>query len=928
MNRVSTHSDIIEQPAAVQFFGRERERELFDDLMVSANESRSGVLVIHGEAGVGKSALLEYAQGIDDRVRVLRAVGVEPETELAFAGLHQLLLPTFASIDRIPELQAEALRGALGIAPGVAENRFLVGLAVLSLLAEIATDGPTLCVLDDAHWLDRPSVDALTFAARRVDAEGIVMLFSVRESDFPTFPGADLPSHEVGGLNPQEAERLLSERFDGRLAPETRRAIIESAEGNPLALLEIPAALTPAQLSGREVLPNPMPIGRKLEEILLAAVRRLSPSAQMLMMLAAAEGSGETDIVLSAGRMLRLPASALPEAEASGMIRTEGSALVFRHPLLRSAVYQAASLSDRQAVHRAFVEVLQGEANADRHAWHRAALVLDPDDEIAEELERTAERAKRRGGHAAASKALRRAAELTFSDARRSRRLVAAAHSAWDAGLLDEALALLRAVGTETDANTIAELCLVEGEIELHRGIPIEAAKVLMAGAERIAAIDPPKALQMLFAAARSASFAGDFGTLIEVGRRASKLHIEESDPEAPFIDLFAGMVAMTEANDTSYQGPLLPALDRLAEASDPRWLTLAASAAAAIGDQARYDALRRRAEVIARRSAAVEILATVMEGSFSDMLYDRVAAASAASEEGLQLALETGLVNCACLHRAILAWVAAVRGDDERCVSLAEQATETALQHGLAPQNSIAQWAVGLLHLGLGQWESATIRLDEMIESPPGIGHPLIALRALPDLVEAAVRAGRLDVAESAATRFAEYARDGASDWDVALAARCRALIAPTSEAREELLSEALVAHSRDPRPFGRARTQLLLGEHLRRERRRREARVPLQAALVAFERLGAAPWKERARRELRATGQTVRRRDVTSSAELTLQERQITKIVADGATNKEAAAMLFLSPRTIEYHLRSVFAKLGISSRAELARVRLDEV
>jgi DNA-binding CsgD family transcriptional regulator len=920
--------DLGEQPAGDQLFGRNEERDLLRLLLERANGSLSGVLVLRGEVGAGKSALLDFAQSIDPRVRILRAMGVEPETELAFAGLHQLLRPVFPYIDRIPDVQAEALRSALGIAAGVVENRFVIGLAVLSLLAEVAVDGPILCVLDDAQWLDRPSMDAMTFVARRLDAEGIVMLFAVRDGVLRSFPGADLPARTVGGLNAIAAEQLLADRFDGGLAPETRHAIIESAQGNPLALIEIPAALTPAQLSGREALPSPLPIGHHLEEILLSGVQRLSASGQMLLLVAAAEGTGEVDVVISAGRTLGVPASAVVEAEASGMIRIEGHVLVFRHPILRSAIYQGATLSRRQAAHRALVEVLEGEANSDRRVWHRAALVTYPDDEVADELERVGDRARIRSGHGAAWEAFRRAAELTSSEERRAHRLVSAARAAWEAGQPDEAAVLLRTVPPEIDARTYAELCHVQGEIELSCGAPLRGAAVLSDGAERVAEIDPSKALQMLFDAARCANFAGDLGTAVDIGRRASKLQIEESEPEARFVDLFAGMIDMMEANDTSFRARLLLALDRLADATDPRWLTLAAAAAVAIGEPARHDALRRRAEVIARRSTAVGILATVLEGSWSDMMYERVAAASAHSEEGLKLAQETGLTNTACFHRSILAWVAAVRGDEDACTSLAEEATGTAMKEGLAPYNSIAQWAVALLHLGLGQWESAATRLEEMSSSPPGTSHPFIVLRALPDLVEAAVRASRADVAESAADRFAGYAAEGAPDWDMALSARCRALVAHAPEEREKLLSEALVFHERDRRPLSRARTQLLLGEHLRRERRRKEARVPLQAALITFEQLGASSWGERARRELRATGLTVGRRDEAARVQLTLQERQVAEIVANGATNRETAAELFLSPRTVEYHLRNVFSKLGISSRAELARLRLDEV
>jgi AAA ATPase domain len=488
--------------AGVQLVGRERERAAIDRLLADARGSRGGALVLRGEAGVGKSALLDYALRGGTGMRVLRAVGVEPEAELPFAALHQLLRSALGHLDRIPGVQANALRGALGVGDGSADNRFVVALAVLSLLAEAAADGPLLCVIDDAHWLDQPSADALSFVARRLEAERIAMLLAAREGDARSLPGSGLAEQEVRGLAPAEAERLLVERFGSAIAPETRRAIRESAQGIPLALLEIPPALTPAQLAGREALPQPMPLGRDLEKLLLERVRRLPAPTQLLLLVAAAEGSGDADVVLSAASRLGVPPSTLLDAEAAGLIRTEANALVFRHPILRSAIYRGASLPHRQATHRALVETLQGEPNADRRAWHRAALALAPDDELADELERTAGRARSRGGHAAAYGALRRAAELTSSGERRARRLASAARAAWDAGRPDEAAALVRAAAPGMDGDTDAELRLVQGEIEFRRGTPLEGATLLIEGADRVARTDPSKALQMLFDAA------------------------------------------------------------------------------------------------------------------------------------------------------------------------------------------------------------------------------------------------------------------------------------------------------------------------------------------------------------------------------------------------------------------------------------------
>jgi DNA-binding CsgD family transcriptional regulator len=908
-----------------RLYGREPERAAIDRLLEDARGSRSGVLVLRAEAGVGKSALLDYARSRGADMRILQAVGVEPEIELPFAALHQLLRPALPYLDRIPEVQAAALRGALAIAPADTDNRFAIALAVLSLLAEVATDGPLLCLVDDAHWLDQPSADTLSFVARRLEAEGIVMLFAAREGDARSFPGGGLAEREIRGLDPADAEVLLVERFGSAIAPDTRRVILESAQGIPLALLEIPMALTAAQLSGHEPLPRPMPLGHDLEVILLQRVQRLPVPAQLLLLVAAAEGSGEAAAVLAAGDRLGIPSSALLDAEASGLLHGNGGALAFRHPILRTAIYQGASLLQRQAVHRALVDTLQGEPNADRRAWHRAALALGPDDQLADELERTAERARSRSGHAAVYRALRRAAELTSSDQCRARRLASAARAALHAGRTDEAAALLRTTEAETatDADTYAELRHVQGEIELWHGAPLQGATLLGEGADRVARSNPHKALQMLFDMAMCANYAGNLTLMQEAGRRASTLSIESSEPEAALLPLVADVAVLLQANDAAVRARLLQALDRVADATDPRWLIWAEAAAALTGSQARQQFLHRRAEAIARQTTAMGILAMVLQRiAWTELTYGRVAGASIRSEEGLQLAMEAGLTNWVCFHRAILAWVAAVRGDQERCVPLAEQASATAMEHGLAPQTSIAAWAVGLLNLGLGQWEAAATRLEAVTSPAPGTGHPFVALQALPDLVEAAVRAGRPEVAEAAATRYTGYAANAAPAWQQALAARCQALITRPAEAREQLLFEALALHDPD-RPFSRARTLLLLGEHLRRERRRVEARVQLRVATETFERLGAAPWEARARAELRATGERVRKREPSTLTQLTPQQLHIVRLVAEGATNKEVATQLFLSPRTVDHHLRNVFAKLGISSRAELIRL-----
>lgn len=415
----------------MDLYGRDAERGELDGLLERARQARSAVLVLRAEAGMGKSALLEYAGDRAAGLRVLRTSGVEPEADLPYAALHRLAAPVLPLLDRIPPVQAAALRGALAIGPATGPNRFAVALAVLNLLAEAAADGPVLCLVDDAQWLDGPTADALAFAGRRLDAEGVVLLFAVRDGDPRTFDGTGLPERPLTGLGDDAADALLRRRFGRAIAADVRRAVRLAAQGNPLALLEIPAVLSGDQLAGHQPLPEPMPLGTELERILLGQVHRLGPPAQSLLLVAAAEQ--DAGVVLEAAERLGIDESALAEAEEAGLIRRSSGELVFRHPILRTAVYQSARPALRRSAHRALAEVLWGDRDADRRARHRAALAGRQDDVVADELEKTAGRARRRGGHAAASAALHRAAELSSDTETRARRLTGAAQAAWDA---------------------------------------------------------------------------------------------------------------------------------------------------------------------------------------------------------------------------------------------------------------------------------------------------------------------------------------------------------------------------------------------------------------------------------------------------------------------------------------------------------------
>jgi DNA-binding CsgD family transcriptional regulator len=552
-------------------------------------------------------------------------------------------------------------------------------------------------------------------------------------------------------------------------------------------------------------------------------------------------------------------------------------------------------------------------------------LVSGPDDGLADELERTAERARARLGHAAAFAALRRSAELTTSGERRAARLASAAKAAWDAGQPGAASAALRAARAEHPAvGTRTEIAHLMGLLELMQGAPIEGAHLLLQGAEDAGTTRPVKTLDMLADAVVCATHGGDFASLGRVGRLASALGMDETEPQACYVELLAALAAAAEKWSPEGLPRLRRALDAVADDEEPRWLMIAGAAAGLAGDHQRDELLRGRAESIARRAAAVGTLAVALESLATDNVYNgEIKLATARGVEGYALATEAGFSNSACLHAAIRAWAAGAQGAETSCLSLAEEVSVHAVPRRFGMARTIANWGVGLLHLSLGRWDTATVFLEAAVAKDPGTGHLGNALHALPDLVEAAACAGRRDLAQAGAAAFAGFARERGPEWALAFAARCAALLAESPAERERLLMEALQLHP-STHVFHRARTQLLLGEHLRRERRRKDARVPLQTALEVFKEIGAVPWADRAARELRASGLTVRTRTTGDARALTLQEEQIAEMVGQGASNKDVAAALFLSPRTVEYHLRNIFAKLGISARAELVRLR----
>ena len=907
--------------------GRQEECGAIDRLLADAGGQRSRALVLRGEVGVGKSALLAYAADrAAGRMRVLWGSGVESESELAFAALHQLVRPVLDRVDRLPGPQATALQGAFGLAAAQGRDRFLIGVGALSLLAEVAEERPLVCLVDDAQWLDQPSTYALSFAARRLEAEGIVLLVAARDDDLHGFTAPSFHELHLTGLDAGAAGELLIEQAPAGLAANVRERLIEATQGNPLALLELVGSLSADQLAGRAPLPDPLPASAGVEQVFLERVRRLPDSTQTLLLAVAAEETGDPAVIFGAARALGSGTLELEVAATAGLVRMVEGRIRFRHPLVRSAVYRGATFTQRQAIHRALAAALAGEEHADRRAWHRAAAAVEPDPEVADELERSAERARRRSGYAAAARALERSAELTPAETLRSRRLADAADAAWLAGQPDRALGLLdRAAAGIAEPRLRADVAHLRGLIELRRGVPADAFTILAAGSADVAPIDPVKALAMLLPASEAATYAGDVALTIEASRRAAALPRSEQRIDQFTMGLLVGIGSILEG-DTARGAPLLRDAILLAQTfDDPSRLGFAGAAARYLGDDTAAHDFYARAVARARATGELVLLPYLLESlAVEEVAAGRYTAATASASEGLRLARETGQESSVCRNLSTLALLEAVQGREDACRTYAAEALERAVPRGLRLQAASATWALALLDLVSSRPAEALARLETLAAGSEA-GHPVIALLSVPDLVEAAVRSNQTERGQIALAGFEQWATHAAPPWALALVPRCRGLLSAGATA-DRHFTEALRLHGLSRRPFDRARTQLLYGEALRRARRRVDAREHLRAAFTTFEQLGAAPWAERARTELRVSGETARRRNPGTLDQLTPQELQVARFVGQGATNREVAAQLFLSPRTIDYHLRQVFTKLGISSRAELIRLRVE--
>ncbi len=906
------------RPLGGQLLGRERECEALDGLLEAARSGHAGVLVVRGEPGVGKTALLQYAVEAGRGFRIARTFGVEAERELPYAAVQQLCSPILAFMEGLPEPQRDALGVAFGLRGGPAPNRFLVGLAVLGLVAEAAEEQPLVCVVDDAQWLDRASAQVLGFAARRLFAEKIALVFAARElGDALT----GLPELRVEPLGDRDARALLESVLPARLDERVLDRIVVETRGNPLALLELPRGLTPAQLAGGFGLPPVVPMSASIEESFTRRLASLPYDARRLLLVAAADPVGDPALVWGAARRLGIPESAADIVEAQELLALSPR-VVFRHPLIRSAVYGAAGRKERREVHRALAEATDPDVDADRRAWHRAQATVTPDEDVAAELERSAGRAQARGGFAAAAAFLERAVALSPEPSRRAQRLFAAAGATRDAGDLEAALALL--VGVETgvlDELGRARVDLLRAQIALEQRHGGEAGRLFLSTARRLEPLDPELARETYLEALAGAmssdvDVAGGARAVAEAARAAPTA---TAPPRTDDVLLDAFAIRLTDGYAAAAP-TLARALELLvaADGSDEdvgRGLSVSSTrngniVALEMWDDEALQLLAARQVQVARDAGALVHLQFAL--SFlarSHMLAGDLTAATLMIDEARSIAEATG--NPALVNAPMI--LAAWRGHEAHASELIEATSEEAAARRWTSNN----YARSVLYNGLGRHDAARDAAWEAFSPDPiGYGSYLV-----PELAEAASRTGDRALLESALEWLSERTGVISSGWASGIEARVRALLSE-GEVADSLYRESITHLAGTRVQLELARSHLLYGEWLRRERRRRDARKHLRTALEAFTSMGTEAFARRAERELLATGERARKRTVDTLDQLTPQEEQVARLAANGDTNREIAAQLFISPSTVEYHLRKAFRKLDVKSRTQLAQ------
>jgi DNA-binding CsgD family transcriptional regulator len=904
-------------------FGRRDEQAAIERAVTDARLGSSRVLVVRGEPGIGKTILLEAAAETARRegMEVLSARGIESEAEVPFGGLLELLRPALHALERIPPAQAEALRSALDLGPTAERDRFVIGAATLNLLSAHSERTPLLVLVDDAHWLDDASLTAMLFAARRLLVDPVAVLFAARTGEAPALEAARMPKLVLSGVDVRAAAEIVAEHGSGRLQADDVERLVAATGGNPLALVELAARGGTFEPGG-----GPLVLETSVAGEYERRIAELPPTARRALALAAAEDSGRLSTIAPAAGELGLELADLEPGERRGLISMSYGVLAWRHPLVRAAAYRAVSPDERRAIHAALGRALP-DAERDRRAWHRAAAALGPDEDVAAALEDAARRARARSAYAAAASAAERAAQLSPGSGERARRLLAAADAAWLGGHADRAIGSVEeALALGPEPRLRAEIEYLRGQVLIRAGEVMAGHDVLVEGGEAVAELDPGRAVVMLAEATDACAYAGRPEAMLAPARRAYELLPPDATERERFFANLALGTAMIYA-DEGEQGPrllrdaiaILEASDALS--ADPRSLAAAAIAPLWLRERGTGPPLVDRAIEAARREGALGALPFVLALAGRDAATgDRWAVGVSLYEEAIALARET---DQALPLSAALAWLASIhgrQGDSAPCEAAAHEALELTERRGLWQLHIWAHEALADLALGLGRLDDALERLREKqrVMAAHALTDP--DLSPIPELVEVAVRAGATPGKSAEFDAFARSAESKGQPWALARLERSRGLMAGSGF--ELHFGEALRLHEAARDRFEEARTRLCFGERLRRTGERVKAREHLRAALDAFDELGAAPWGERARTELLASGERARRRDPSTLDELTPQELQIGMLLAGDHTTREAAAKLFLSPKTVEYHLRNVYRKLGIHSRAELAR------
>lgn len=896
--------------------GRIEERRRIEELLAAARRGSSGVLAFVGEPGIGKTALLDAAAASATDFRLLAVRGIESEASIPFASLLELTRPILGALGRIPAPQAVALESALALRPAQPAERFAVGAATLSLLAASAEDRPLLVVVDDAQWLDASSAEALRFAIRRLLADPIAVLLAARAGEPSFVDDSHLPVCALEGLGTEDAVSLLAGM---RLGPDLAASAVRIAAGNPLALIELGRGVDLVGLAAGSgaVVPAPAAISR----VFLRRIDGLDPDARRALVLAAAHDEGDASTLERAAAHLGVELAAFARAEAAGVILAREGRIEFRHPLARSAVYGAAPALVRREAHRALAAVLS-DRDVDRRAWHLASAATGTDPSASAALRQAADRAQRRSAYAVAAAAYERAARLAPGKRDRGALMWDAAGSAWLAGLPDKARELLGAArALAPEASRMAEVAHLEGQIALHRGPVMEAYDVLTAAASSAA---PEQAAELLADAALACFYAAKPAEMLAAATQAEGRLTGQAGRRGRYLAAMAKGMALILGGDAQRGAASIRSVAGLVESEespeDPRWTTWLVmgqmwlregTAARVLVDQA-LEAARSRAAAGALPFLLVHLARDQAGG-------DAWTSATACYDESIRVSRETGQDTELAMALAGLAWLEARQGREDDCRAHAAEAEARCRQLGLGLFEIWVLAALGELELGLGHAADAVTQFRRQLDllGARGITDPDIS--PVPELVEASLRVGDVDSARQLALAFATAATQKGQSWSLARASRALAMVAD-DQACWRRFEQALLLHRDTPDSFEEARTQLVYGARLRRARRRVDAREPLRAALGTFERLGARPWAEAARVELSATGETIRSRAGGALERLTPQELQIALLLAGGRTTKEAAAALFVSPKTVEYHLRHVYQKLGVGSRDAL--------